>query len=89
MLLEIHIQIVQHGIQIKNGIMKNANANVKTIKRAKKMMIGIIVHAVAKIVSIIDDSVITCDEVINIIYSVSKIVTSAMSINFEDKRKKI
>ena len=39
--------------------------------------------------SIIDDSVITCDEIINIIYSVSKIVTSAVSINFEDKRKKI
>ena len=35
--------------------MKNANANVKTIKRAKKMMIGIIVHTVAKVVSISEE----------------------------------
>ena len=73
--------------------MKNANANVKTTKRAKENddwnNSTYCCESSKYLGSIIDDSVITCDEIINIIYSVSKIVTSAVSINFEDKRKKI
>ena len=38
---------------------------------------------------IIDDSVIICDEIINIICSVLKNVTRAVSINFDDKNNEI
>ena len=34
--------IVQHAIQIKNQIMINANASVKNIVRAKKIIVGIL-----------------------------------------------
>ena len=39
----------QLAIQIKNGIMINVNASVKSIARAKKDMVGILADVFAKI----------------------------------------
>ena len=44
--------IVQHAIQINNGIMINVNVSVKTIKHAKKIMIGILANVFVKIANI-------------------------------------
>ena len=44
--------IVQHVIQIKNGIMEYVNVSVKIIKHAKKIIVGILAHARARTVSI-------------------------------------
>ena len=55
---------VQHIIQIKSEIMMNANASVKNIVRAKKIMVGILSHVfVGMVKRIADTSVIVCDEV--------------------------
>ena len=45
--------IVQHVIQIKNGIMINVSVSVKIIVHAKKKIIaGILAHVFVKILSI-------------------------------------
>ena len=44
--------IVSHVIQIKNGIIKHVNVNVKIIISAKKIIAGILTHVFARIVSI-------------------------------------
>ena len=44
--------IVQYVIQIKNGITKHANANVKIIASAKKIIIGIPAHVSVRILSV-------------------------------------
>ena len=36
--------IVQHAIEIKNGIMKHVNVSVKIIVRPKKIIMGILAH---------------------------------------------
>ena len=41
--------IVQHVIQIKNGIMINANASVKRIVCSKEIIVGIPVHVFLRI----------------------------------------
>ena len=44
--------IVQHVIQIKNGIIKHLNVNVKIIMSAKKIIVGILANVFVRIVSI-------------------------------------
>ena len=44
--------IVQLTIQIKNGIMINVNAGVKSIVHAKKIMFGILAHVFVGIIRI-------------------------------------
>ena len=44
--------IVQHVIQIKNGIIKHVNKNVKIMVSAKKIIFGILAHTFARIASI-------------------------------------
>ena len=44
--------IVQYVIQIKNGIIKHINVNVKIIVVAKKIIVGILPHVSVTIVSI-------------------------------------
>ena len=44
--------IVQHVIEIKNGILKHANVNVKIIISTKKIITGILAHVFVRIVSI-------------------------------------
>ena len=43
--------IVQHVIQIKNGVTKHVNGNVKIIINGKKMVVEILVHAFVRIAS--------------------------------------
>ena len=43
--------IVQHVIQIKNGIMKYVNVNVKVIASAKKIIVAILAHVLVRIAS--------------------------------------
>ena len=42
--------IVQHVIQIKNGVTKHVNVNVKIIVNAKKIIVGILAHVFVRIV---------------------------------------
>ena len=44
--------IVQHGIQIQNGIIKHINVNVKIIVHAKNIIVGILANEFVRIVSI-------------------------------------
>ena len=44
--------IVQHVIQIKNGIINHVNVNVKIIISGKKIINGILAHAFVRIASI-------------------------------------
>ena len=44
--------IVQHVIQIKNGITKHVNVNIKIIIKAKKIIAGIPAHVLVRIASI-------------------------------------
>ena len=44
--------IAQYVIQIKNGIIKHDNMNVKIIVLAKKIIVRIIAHVFVRIVSI-------------------------------------
>lgn len=44
--------IVQHEFQIKNGITKLVNINVKVIVHAKYIIDGIITHVLVRIASI-------------------------------------
>ena len=44
--------IVQHVIQINNGIIKHFNMNVKIIVSAKMIIVGILANAFVRIVSV-------------------------------------
>ena len=44
--------IVQYVIQIKNGIIKHVNMNVKVIVSAKKIIVGILGQVFVRLVSI-------------------------------------
>ena len=44
--------IVQYVIQIKNGIIKHVNVNIKIIISAKKIIAGILAHAFVRIANI-------------------------------------
>ena len=44
--------IVQHIIQITNGILINVNVSLKSVISAKKIMAGILAHVFVTIVSI-------------------------------------
>ena len=43
--------IVQHVIEIKNGIIKHVNVNVKITVHAKKIIVGILGHVFVRIAS--------------------------------------
>ena len=44
--------IVQHVIQIKNGMMKYVNVSVKVVAHAKKIIVGILTHVFVRMISI-------------------------------------
>ena len=93
--------IVEHVIQIKNGIIKQVNVNVKIIISMKKVIVGILAYVFAKIVkylkSVTDTSVTKHDEIVIFmdIVSTKKTntiatnVTSTASINCLKKSKKL
>ena len=75
--------MVENVIQIKSGTRINVGANVKIKKNimcAKKILFGILLHVVAKI---IDDSVITCDGIINKTRTVG---VKTVPTNFNEKK---
>ena len=90
--------IVQHILQIKNGIMISVNMSLKSAIFAKIITIGILslvfVRIVGNFKSIADDLVFEPDEIISITDSVSTNVTnnsssngrSTMSLNVDDKK---
>ena len=65
----------ENVIQIKSEIMINVDSSVKNIVYVKKIIFGILLHALA---SIIDDSVIMRDEIIE--------ETKPVPINFNEKK---
>ena len=46
------ISIVEHAIQIKDGIIKHVNVNVKVIVNGKEIIVGILSHVFVRIASI-------------------------------------
>ena len=84
---------VQHVIQFKSEIMINNNVSVKGIKCAKNFSTCTCENSMY-LKGIIDDSVIVCDEIINVTNSLSTNVTntiltnvtSAVSINSDSKK---
>ena len=48
--------IVQHVIQIKNGIMIDVNVSAKSITQTKKIIVRILRHVFKRIVGIFDNS---------------------------------
>ena len=67
--------IVQHVIQINNGILEHVNASVKIIIGAKKIVVGILANVFVKMThlkSTAVESLIMCNRIIihtnNIIY---------------------
>ena len=61
--------IVESVTQIKSRIMINVDASVKNIAYVKKIIFGILLHVVVKMVNvqpILLMSVITCDEIIGV-----------------------
>ena len=85
--------IVQHVIQIKNGITINFNVSVKSITSANNPSTFIYENS-RFLKSIVDDSVIARDKIMsiannastNVTNTISKNVTSPVSINFDDKK---
>ena len=51
-LIVITNSIVEYVVQIKKGIIKHVNVNVKIIVNAKKIVVGILAHLFMRIVSI-------------------------------------
>ena len=45
----VQYSIVQHVIQIKNGIIKHANVNKKIIIKTKKIIVGNVAHVFVRI----------------------------------------
>ena len=84
--------IVQHIIQIKDGIMIHVSASVKSTGREKKFIVGILIHVFLRTIS--DTLVIVGDEIINVRDSLSINVTqtlptnvkSTISVNPNDKK---
>ena len=56
--------MIESVIQIKSGIMINFDVSVKNIIYVKKSTFGILLHD-KYLESILDNSVITCDEIID------------------------
>ena len=44
--------IVQHVIQMENGIKVNVNVSVKRVERAEKIIVGILAHVFVKVIGI-------------------------------------
>ena len=84
--------IVQHAIQIKNEIMINANASIKSIACAQKIIVGILAHVFARMVRILksipDTSVIVYDKIINATDTVSTNMTNTIPTNMSNALKK-
>ena len=95
------ISIGQHVIQIKNGIIKHVKVNVEIIESVKKVIAVILAHVFKGnskyFKNIADTAVITCDEIISVMDTVSTKMTNSIatngtsfsSINSHSKKSKI
>ena len=74
--------IVQHVIQIRNGIIKHVNVNVEIIVRANKIILGIlcICENSKYLKSIADTLLIECDEIISVMDIVSAKMTNSIIV---------
>ena len=70
----------QNMTQINGGITINVNMGVKNIMYVKNIMFGILLHVIMKMENM-DDSAITCDEVIES----NDEETKTIPINFNEK----
>ena len=71
----------ENVIQVNSGITINIDVSVKNAMYMKKIMFGILLHLNEKMASIMNDSVIMCDEVTQSYYEETKTV----SANFNEK----
>ena len=72
---------MQHVIQIKNGIIKHGNVNVKIIISVKKVIVEILAHVHVPLKIVADTSVTNCDEIIIVMDIVSTKKTNAVATN--------
>ena len=77
--------IVQHVTQIKNGTMKHANMSVKIVISTEKIKVWTLTDLFMKLASIVDESVIMCNEVLNITSNIPANLKSVVSTDFDDK----
>lgn len=69
--------IIQNGIKFNIGIFTNVNMKAKSISRAKRVTVGGYIFGYKKYSkSIVDDSVIVRNKIINLTNSVSKHLTN-------------
>ena len=77
----------ENVIQIYDEITMNVDVSVKNVMYMKKIMFGILLHVVAKmekyLASIMDDSAIMCDEVIQSYDEETKTIPT----NFNEKKE--
>ena len=77
-------------MEIKNGIIKHVNVNVKIVIGVKKIIVGILARVFVRIASIAVTSLITRDEIISVMDIVSTKMTNTIatnvSINSDDKK---
>ena len=71
--------LVQHVIQITNGIMKHINLSVKVIVSENEIIVGVLAHVFVKIIT--DISVIDWDEIIFVVDIVSTKKTNTIATN--------
>ena len=71
--------LVQHVIQITNGIMKHINLSVKVIVSENEIIVGILAHVFVKIIT--DISVIDWDEILFVVDIVSTKKTDTIATN--------
>ena len=79
--------LVQHVIQITNGIMKHINLSVKVIVSENEIIVGVLAHVFVKIIT--DISVIDWDEIIfvaDIVSTKKTNTTSTAWINCQSKK---
>ena len=81
--------MVESLIQIKSGRTINVDASAKHITHLKNIIFGILLHVIAKngkyLATIIDNSVITCDEIIDYVAKLNDEETKTVTTSFDEK----
>ena len=79
--------MVENVIQIKCGITVNVDASAKNIIYVKKIIFRILLHVAVKMIHIYqDDSLITCDGIINAEAKSYDEEIKTVSTNFNEKK---
>ena len=84
--MNVNVNLIEKNvIQINGGMMINVDVSVKSVMYVKKIIFGILLHVAVKmenLASIMDDSAITCDEIIESYNEEAKIIPT----NFNEKK---